>query len=106
LSLPHGDFLISVDYFLRKYVYSVIIAKFHFVIYFAHPEPLLSCCTVFSIGCDACIMNKPYVALFEIISVHNQALVFLFFTALHFLAINWDVNMSCLQRLCQEFQEA
>ena len=61
---------------------------------------------IFSIGCDAWIMNKPYVALFEIIGVHNQTLVFLFFIALHFFTINRDVNMSCLRRLCQEFQEA
>jgi len=46
------------------------------------------------------------VALFEIIGVHNQTLVFLFFIALHFFTINRDVNMSCLRRLCQEFQEA
>ena len=61
---------------------------------------------IFSIGCDAWIMNKPYVALFEIIGVHNQTLVFLFFIALHFFTINRDVSMSCLRRLCQEFQEA
>jgi hypothetical protein len=61
---------------------------------------------IFCIGCDAWILNKPYVVLFEIIGVHNQTLVFLVFIAFHFFAINRDVNMSCLQRLCQEFQEA
>jgi hypothetical protein len=61
---------------------------------------------IFSIVSDAWIMNKPYVALFEIIGVNNQTLVFLFFIALHFFTINRDVNMSCLRRLCQEFQEA
>ena len=61
----------------HKYVYGISMKKSCFVIYFVHPEPLLSCCTFFSICRDVWIMNKSYVAFFEIIVVINQTLVFI-----------------------------
>ena len=75
LTFPYGVLQISVWTSCHKNTYCIIMAKSHFVghvIYFAHREPLLSCCTFLaSYVMSGLWTNNICSCLKKLLAVHN-----------------------------------